>query len=302
MDGILNLNKPSGVTSFYAIALVRRLSGERRVGHAGTLDPLASGVQIIGAGKGARALEFISGTKVYRASIELGVTTDTYDAEGRVTGTKDPSGVILEDIRIALKKFEGEVQQVPPAYSAIKQGGRRLYELARAGTPVIAPPRPVVIHRIEVVCWDPPVLDIEVECGRGTYIRSIAHDLGQDLGCGAHLRALQRVKDGPFCLAKAISLEELPDKIEREGWHDILLPIDAAMGSLRSVVVDDEYIKTVANGVALPVELLSLELSPKDSELFRIYSNQGVLLAVTQYNSAELALKPRKVFAQRADT
>ncbi|MSQ15868.1 MAG: tRNA pseudouridine(55) synthase TruB [Dehalococcoidia bacterium] len=300
MDGILNINKHSGVTSFYAIALIRRLSGERRVGHAGTLDPLASGIQVIGVGRGTRALEFMSGTKVYRASLTLGATTDTYDAEGKVTSVCDPSGVTLEQITTALEKFEGEIQQVPPAYSAIKQGGRRLYELARAGTAVIAPARPVVIHRIEVTCWDSPTLDIEVECGRGTYIRSIAHDLGQDLGCGAYLKALQRVKDGPFYIDKAIPLAELPERVERSGWQDTLMPIDSVIGALPSVVIEDKYVGMAVNGVPLPVELVPLNAEPSDGQLFRTYSSGGVFLAVTEYSSSELALKPRKVFASSA--
>ena len=297
MDGILNLNKPSGVTSFYSIALVRRLSGERRVGHAGTLDPLASGVQVIGIGKGTRALEFIYGTKIYRASIELGVTTDTYDADGVVLATSDPSGVTLENIKDALKKFEGEVRQVPPAYSAIKQGGRRLYELARAGTTVVAPPRTVTIHRIDITGWATPLLDLEVECGRGTYIRSIAHDLGQSLGCGGHLKGLQRSKDGPFCLSDSVSLSELPERVERDGWRSILMSVDAAMQSLRPVVVGDEYVAVISNGGMLPVEHLELSEEPADGELFRVYSREGVLLAVSHYRSSDSALKPRKVFA-----
>lgn len=300
MDGILNLNKPSGMTSFQVVGMVRRLSRERRVGHSGTLDPLASGVLITGVGKGTRALEFIAGTKVYRASLVLGKTTDTYDAEGRVTAVSDPSGIILSRVEEALSAFVGEIDQAPPAYSAIKQGGNRLYAMARAGLEVAAPPRRVTVHRAVVVGWDLPVLGIEVECGKGTYIRSIAHDLGQALGCGAYLQGLQRIKDGPFSIEDATPLDELERKMQTEGWDSIMLPVDAVMGSLRPLVLKDFSIKTAVNGGAITADCLESETRAAAGEKFRAYSNNGEFLAVMEYDAGSSAWRPVKVFAAPA--
>ena len=180
MDGILNINKPCGKTSFSMVAMVKRLTGERRVGHAGTLDPIATGVLPICLGQGTRVIEFlVDATKTYRAEIELGVTTDTYDADGRIIQRGDPSGISQDHLEAALASFCGLIRQTPPMYSAVKYQGKPLYKLARAGITVERRSRLAKIHRLELVDWQPPVATIEVVCGKGTYIRSLAYDLGQ---------------------------------------------------------------------------------------------------------------------------
>ena len=220
VDGILNINKPGDITSFGLVAMVKRLSGERRVGHAGTLDPAATGVLPVCLGRGTRVIEFlVDTTKAYRAEIELGVTTDTYDASGRIIQRGDPSGVSREQLQSALASFCGLTRQTPPMFSAVKYQGKPLYQLARAGITVERRSRLVEIHNLELIDWQPPVATIEVVCSKGTYIRSLAYDLGQTLGCGAHLRSLIRLRCGLFNISDAISLSQLEDAFRYGYWQ-----------------------------------------------------------------------------------
>jgi len=212
MDGILNINKPWGKTSFSIVAMVKRLSGERRVGHAGTLDPAATGVLPVCLGQGTRIIEFlVDATKAYRAEIELGMVTDTYDASGRIIQRGDPSGISQNQLESVLTSFCGLIWQTPPMYSAVKYQGKPLYELARTGITVERGSRLTEIHRLELVDWQPPVATIEVVCGKGTYIRSLAYDLGQALGCGAYLKSLIRLRCGLFDIREAVSVPQLED-------------------------------------------------------------------------------------------
>ena len=186
MDGILNINKPLGKTSFSIVSMVKRLSGESRVGHAGTLDPAASGVLPVCLGQGTRVIEFLlDAPKAYRAEIEFGVVTDTDDATGKIISRGDPSGINRRKLLSALDSFRGLISQTPPMYSAVKHHGKPLYKLARQGIEVERKSRLRWIYRLELTSWQPPLATIEVECSKGTYIRSLAHDLGQLLGCGA---------------------------------------------------------------------------------------------------------------------
>ena len=210
LNGILNLNKPVGRTSFSIVAAVKRLSGEKHAGHAGTLDPIASGVLPVFIGRATRFIEYLMDTsKTYRAEIQLGVKTDTYDAEGKIIGTAPISHVSKDLIESTLKDFVGNITQVPPVYSALKINGKPMYELARAGIPVNPEGRTVVIHSIELLDWSPPVAGIRVLCGKGTYIRSLANDLGEKLGCGAMMKSLVRESYGPFDLKDSFTPEFL---------------------------------------------------------------------------------------------
>jgi tRNA pseudouridine55 synthase len=212
MDGIFNIDKATGMTSHDVVARVRRLIGQRRVGHAGTLDPLASGVLPVLVGQATRLAEYLSESgKAYRASVRFGVVTTTYDAEGEVVRVAPEAALALtrERIETVLPQFLGEQEQVPPVYSAIKRDGQPLYALARAGREVTPEPRRVRIDALHIVAWAPPDLALDVECGKGTYIRSLAYDLGERLGPGAHLAALVRTRSGPFRLAQSVTLERL---------------------------------------------------------------------------------------------
>lgn len=295
MDGILNIDKPWGKTSFSVVALVKRLSKERRVGHAGTLDPTATGVLPVCLGQGTRIIEFLVGaTKTYQAQIELGVTTDTYDASGKITRKGDPSGISQEQLESALASFRGLTQQTPPMYSAVKHKGQRLYELARAGITVERKSRPTRIYNLEITDWQSPVVTVKVECGKGTYIRSLAHDLGGLLGCGAHVKELIRLSYGPFNIEEAVSLLQLEDAFHSHNWQHLVYPIDAVLHHWSAVVVGDEQERIIKNGGCVVMEKNLVEADGE--KRCRAYSQDGSFLAVLCFDAERGHWQPEKVF------
>ena len=208
MDGILNLNKPKGWTSHDVVAYVRRLTGIQRVGHAGTLDPMATGVLLVCLGRATRIVEYLmAGRKRYRTVLHLGISTDSHDADGQVTATV-PVVVTRADVEKALPNYRGSIKQIPPMVSAIKRDGQPLYKLARRGITVERASRPVEIYELKLTEWLPPTLTVELTCSPGTYVRALARDLGQELGCGAHVTALSRLASGEFTLCEAIGLDQ----------------------------------------------------------------------------------------------
>ena len=209
MDGYVNLWKPPGMTSFDAVRRVRRALGVKRLGHGGTLDPLAEGVLPLLVGKATRLAEYLStSAKAYRATVRLGVRTDTLDRDGRVLAEEDPGGVRRGDVESLLSRFTGNIQQNPPMYSALKHGGERLYRLARRGVTVERAARETFVHSIQLVGWDLPQFELEVVCASGTYVRTLAADIGDELGCGAALDGLVRVRVGVFEGDQAVSLDQ----------------------------------------------------------------------------------------------
>lgn len=292
-DGVLVLNKPKGVTSMDMVRLAKRVSHVKRVGHAGTLDPIATGVLPVCFGQATRLMEFlVDGRKVYRAEFKLGSATDTYDATGEVTGTGDASGVSREDIEALFPDFTGMVKQQPPMYSAVKHEGQRLYDLARAGVEVERPARDVVVHKLTILDWAPPFVSIEVECGRGFYMRTFGHDLGVALGCYAHLTELQRVKAGPFTIEDCLE----PEQVEEAGeaWEDLLLAPDAAVQSMDAVTVPQAAERHLRNGQ--PVSLPAAGLYVQHLEVRRAYSTDGRFLGIVRFDRAESHWKPERVF------
>ena len=298
MDGILNINKPLGKTSFSIVSLVRRLSGESRVGHGGTLDPAASGVLPICLGQGTRVSEFLlDAPKAYRAEIEFGVVTDTDDATGKIISRGDPSGISREEVLSALSSFCGLISQTPPMYSAVKHGGKPLYKLARLGIEVERKSRPRWIYRLELKGWHSPLATIEVECERGTYIRALARDLGQLLGCGAHLRGLLRLRCGPFSLEDAVSLPQLEDSFRGRYWQKLVYPIDFVLLHWAAVVVDNVAEEDIRNGRSL---VLGRDggLKAAPPERCRAYTSDGSFLGVLRFNSETGQWRPEKVFTR----
>ena len=296
MDGILNINKPWGKTSFSIVAMVRRLSGERRVGHAGTLDPTATGVLPVCLGQGTRITEFlIDDTKTYQAQIELGVATDTYDASGKITQKRDPSRISQRQLESALASFRGLIQQTPPMYSAVKYQGKRLYELARAGTEVERESRPVKIYHLELIDWQPPIATIEVVCGKGTYIRSLAHDLGQDLGCGANLKNLTRLRCGSFNIRDAVALPQLEDAFRYGYWQHLVYPIDTVLLHWTAIVVSNDTERAIRNGSPLVSENYDIPAPPSTENHCRAYTHDGRFLGVLRFNPERGRWQPRKV-------
>ncbi len=299
MDGILNIDKPPGITSFGVVARVKRLSGERHVGHTGTLDPDATGVLLVCLGRGTRIVEFlVDATKTYRADIELGTATDTYDSSGQVTQTGDPSGIDRAKLESALGAFRGLIRQTPPMYSAVKHQGRPLYKLARAGVEVERKSRPVTIHRLELIAWQPPSATLEVECSKGTYIRSLAHDLGQALGCGAHLTGLVRTRCGLFDISDAVSMPQLEESFRGAYWEHFVHPVDSVLRDFSAVVVDEAAEDTIRNGSPLALECGNRQNDNCSlrTQYCRAYSRDGRFLAILRHIPDKGIWQPKKVF------
>lgn len=296
IDGILNLDKPRGKTSFEVVAAIRRLSGERRVGHGGTLDPEATGVLPVCLGQGTRMFEFlVEAGKTYRTEIELGVATDTYDAAGRITRRGDISALTRGDIEAATASFTGLIAQLPPMYSAVKHQGVPLYRLARDGIEVPRRARKVELSRIDILEWRPPLLTLEVECGKGAYIRSLAHDLGEKLGCGAHVGNLIRMRSGPFHINDSVTLSQVEEAFREGRWAELLHPIDIAVIGLPSVTVNNEEAQALSNGRSLVGER---DAWPS-GERCRAYSGDGRFIAIVRYDGEQDCWRPLKVFVQR---
>jgi len=293
ISGILNLNKPPGWTSHDVVAWVRRQAKQRQVGHAGALDPLATGVLLICLGQATRVAEYaMASSKTYQATVRLGVVTDTYDAAGKVIAENE-ANVSLAEIRSALDEFVGQIEQIPPAYSALKYQGQPLYRWARRGVAVKQKPRRVIINRIEILDFHPPELRIEVECGPGTYIRSLAHDLGQRLGCGAHLAALVRTRSGNFYLAEAHTIDDVATASAAGRLHTLLYPFDVALQAFPACQLSETDAQRVSHGQALKLEGLA-----SNYEQLRAYDPAGELVALLRYQPAVQSWQPIKVFRQ----
>jgi tRNA pseudouridine55 synthase len=277
-DGILNINKPAGLTSHDVVARVRRLTGQRRVGHAGTLDPMATGVLLVCLGQATRVAEYLMrGQKVYRATARLGIATDTYDAEGSITQVVPSPEVSRAQVEQVLAAFLGLVQQAPPPYSAVRQGGQPLYKLARRGIAVQAVPRPICIAAIDLVDWQPPSLTVEIRCSPGTYVRSLIHDMGQALGSGAHVTALTRLASGSWRLEESVPLEQLQAAAAGHGdWTGWLYPIDAALQNFIRVCLSHEAVAQVVQGRPIRIE------TAPETLLIRAYAPDDTLVALMQ--------------------
>jgi tRNA pseudouridine55 synthase len=302
VSGILNVDKPDGWTSHRVVSFVRRGSGVAKVGHAGTLDPTATGVLLVCLGRAVRVSQYLMDLpKTYRAEVALGSATDTYDASGQPTFQADASAVGEAEVRRALSAFVGEIQQAPPAYSAVKRQGRPAYAYARSGHALALAPRPVVVHRIDLLAYRPPLLSLELECGKGMYVRSLAHDLGQQLGCGAHLHSLTRLQVGPFTLEDAHPLAELESAFERGQWQKLLLPLDHGLTHLPAVTLEPREAEAAGHGSPLPADALPGLKLPSGGQRCRAYSRDGGFLAILRFEAASDLWRPEKVFPSHQD-
>jgi tRNA pseudouridine55 synthase len=311
MDGIIVIDKPKGITSRRAVDVVRRLSGQRRIGHGGTLDPLASGVLVVALGNATRILEYvIAGDKRYDATIVLGATSTTDDAEGAVEVVDVAPDYTLDVLQRSLLRFRGAIAQRPPAYSAIALDGRRLYERARRGEYVQAPERRVTIYDVVMVGWSPPHLSLRVHCSKGTYIRSLARDLGQALGCGAYLGDLRRTASGPFTLVHAKSLVYLEEHVAT--LSDYVLSPATAVASLPAVVLDEVSLGRISQGQCVHVgdaPHLSTTSGPTSDHdnaadamttIAAAMDDCGDLVAVLRWDAQRFAWCPHKVLSRRS--
>jgi tRNA pseudouridine55 synthase len=309
ISGLLNINKPKGITSHDAVNRVRQVAGQRRVGHAGTLDPMATGVLLICLGQATRLIEYLMvGRKTYRAIFRFGLTTDTLDAEGRITAENDPSELTETRLRAILPSFLGEIRQIPPLFSAIKREGQPLYKRARAGESVELEPRRVAIYALTWVAWQPPDLTLEITCSSGTYIRSLARDIGEAAGPGAHLAELTRTASGPWQLAQAVPLEQLEGEAAAGAltWQRHLHPPDQAIAHLPRITLSMEDAIHVQQGrqIQLKDNLADCDNPAERNietsgypKILRAYTSDGDFLAILTLAEPNAKLwQPRKVF------
>ncbi len=277
---------------------VKRITDQRqKVGHGGTMDPLARGVLPICFGQATRLMDYVvEGTKRYLMEIKLGVATTSYDAEGQVTQTSDVSGLTQEQVEASLPFFTGVIQQTPPMYSAIKVEGQRLYKLARAGIEVDRKARTVEVYNIRLLDFSSPTLRLDVESGRGVYMRSLAHDLGQALGCGGYVTDLVRLQCGEFRVEEAIKLEQLEqaNEADPDGWQQFLHPIDWVLRGMKSICVGRQAEKYLRNGQSVNLGQPAGEVGYM--ERFRAYTTDGRFLAVLRFDRPANTWRPAKVF------
>jgi len=249
LDGVLPVDKEEGESSFSAVRRVRRILGVKKAGHAGTLDPFATGLLVILLGQGTKLSSFLmAGRKRYLATLRLGCETDTLDLTGQVVRTRPVPALDPEEVREKTQRFLGEVEQVPPAFSAVKHEGRRAYELARQGVFMALKKRTVTIYRLDVLSLDLPDLTVVVECSGGTYIRSIAADLGEALGAGAHLRALRRLSSGSLHVEEAVPMGDLVPETAAEVLMGKMISLKDALPELGEYCVDEEEARRIRNG------------------------------------------------------
>ena len=297
-DGFINLYKSPGMTSMDAVRRIKRLSGLRRkIGHAGTMDPLARGLLPICVGQATRLMDYlVAGSKQYRMEIRLGAVTNTYDAEGEVVEIGKVFGITPDRLEPAIEPFVGVIQQIPPMYSAIKVQGQRLYKLARAGKEIQREARTVEIHRIQILDFAPPSLTLLVDCGRGVYMRSLAHDLGQVLGCGGYVTDLERLRCGGFETEDSVTLEQLELAAESgpDGWMEHLQPVDAVLRKLRTLAAGPSAKHHLLNGRS--VSSAQYPVDAEYLESFRAYDEEGRFLALVRHDRADGSWKPIKVF------
>lgn len=294
MDGILNIHKATGMTSHDVVAKVRKILHQRRVGHAGTLDPAASGVLPICVGLGTRVAEYLSESgKAYQAEITFGVVTDTYDAEGEILRTTDATPLTQEQTEAALPLFLGPQMQMPPRYSAIKIQGQAAYKRARSGEDIVLEPRPITLYQLQLLSWQSPKLTLAVECSKGTYIRSLAYDLGEQLGYGAYLSSLIRTRSGPFSLDESITLEQLAEAVAQDTVAPYLFSPDSVLAHLPALQLDATTSERVLHGNAFSY---SDPIPEPSTGLARIYDSAGYFLALATWDAQQQLWQPRKVF------
>lgn len=285
MDLIINLHKPSGITSQQAVTRVKKILNIRKAGHTGTLDPLATGVMLVCLGEATKVSRFfLDMDKSYRARVKLGERTDTGDAEGRVIETADFSSVTGTGLADAVMSFKGSIEQTPPMYSAVKVGGKALYKLARQGIEIERKSRMVTIYDIGVDGISLPFFDLLVSCSKGTYIRTLCDDIGRKLGPGAHLAALQRLSVGSFVLADALTLEELAMRPPVPDGRSVFT-IDAALSAMPAICLDEEESRKVRHGQRIPTNVQNhghqaLKLKGPDGELIGIGNIHSGVIAV----------------------
>ena len=302
INGILNISKEAGYTSFDVVAVVRGVYRQRKCGHTGTLDPMATGVLPVALGKGTKVCGLLTDwDKEYEAELLLGKTTDTLDVTGEETGGDMSAAMALDEkkVRSAVMSFTGEIEQIPPMYSALKKDGRRLYDIARSGGTVEREARKITIRRMEVLSIELPVVRFRVLCSKGTYIRTLCDDIGNVLGCGGCMKSLARTAVGPFNTSNAVTLDEikrLRDEDRISDLMNLLKPVDSVFEDLGRLTVKEEADRMLLNGNKLEPDDMTEESVPACGERFRIYHPDGSFAAVYEFDIKAGVYKPYRMF------
>ena len=294
-DGIINVYKEKGFTSFDVVAKMRGILGQRKVGHTGTLDPAAEGVLPVCAGKGTRLCDMLTDhDKTYRATMLLGVVTDTQDTTGTILEEKDASHLTEEEVREAIMSFVGDYDQIPPMYSALKVDGKKLYELAREGKVIERKARPVTIHEIVIESMNLPEVVMSVSCSKGTYIRTLCNDIGEKLAVGGCMKELLRTKVGRFVLEETLTLSDL-QKLKEEGrLEEAVFPLEAVFAELPEIRATEESLdKLMKNGNPFRFKGIG---PVSDGDAYRVYSMDGQFIGIYEYSEEKHMFYPRKIF------
>lgn len=282
MNGVLNIFKPKGMSSFDAVRVVKKVAGTGKVGHTGTLDPEATGVLPICIGRATKIIDYIMDSeKVYEVTLKLGIRTTTYDLEGEVLEERDPSHLTEEEILNSINSFKGEYSQIPPMYSALKQNGVRLYELARKGIEVERKGRLINIHNLEDIKINNPYISMKVTCSKGTYIRSLCYDIGEKLGVFATMTQLNRAKTSVFSQEKSININELT----KENINDYILSMEEALEKYDKIVVNKKYVKLLVNGVRVADGRFTKD-KVINNKLYRLYDDENNFIGLGERNDA----------------
>lgn len=281
VHGILNVYKEKGYTSHDVVAKLRGIVGQKKIGHTGTLDPDATGVLPVCLGKATKVCDLLTDKdKTYRAILKLGITTDTQDISGQVIRERDPRGLKEEEVRQAILSFVGAYEQVPPMYSALKVNGKKLYELAREGRTVERKSRPVHIYEIQIQEMNLPRVEFTVTCSKGTYIRTLCHDVGEKLGVGGCMEELERIAVGRFHLRDALTLKEIQEMKEEGTLEEVLRPVDSVFLQYPKMQVKASCESLAFNGNPLPKKGVEVFEGAKEDQIFRLYTESGEFLAL----------------------
>ena len=296
--GYLNINKDRGWTSTDVVRKLKGVTRSKKIGHGGTLDPIATGVLPICIGPATRFAETVLlGTKSYRVNMVLGSSTDTYDSTGEITAAVKSFEVTRPQIIEILEGFKGDFLQTPPMYSALHHKGKRLYEFARAGIEVERPPRSVKVLSLKLVEFEGAELVLDVECSHRFYARTLAHDIGEKLGTHAHMSGLTRTHAGPFKLEDTVSIEDVIEIADSGDWRDLLMPIDTTLQHYGSVNLDTSLVEMVRHGRSLPISTFGEDGVRMPGERIRAYTPTGELLAILIFEPDRLRWRPEKVLA-----
>ena len=297
INGVLNIYKEKGYTSHDVVACLRRIVGQKKIGHTGTLDPDAEGVLPVCLGRATKLCDMLTDrNKTYETVLLLGKTTDTQDISGRVLKECDPSCISEEEAAEHIYRFVGEYDQIPPMYSALKVNGKKLYELAREGKTVERKSRRVHIFQIRILEMKLPRIRMEVECSKGTYIRTFCQDIGESLGVGGCMESLKRTRSGRFSLEESVKLEQVEEWKNKGQLMELVIPTDEMFSDLEAVTVKDFCVRTVYNGGPFPPAGLQNRLPCSPGKLYRVYDGAGHFIAVYRYDGEKRKFLLEKMF------